>query len=339
MRSDYEMFFDFPQTPAENEWLEERLETLSAKESIILSAAIQRNPPESILDTINLLATLKDYEIRFPVSSYEDLGKHYLAEAGLHLPELALAHTDMEALGCAFEDSHPGLFVGDYYVMYPEESEKLVYDGTNLAAFKDDEWSVKVKIASAEKPDGVWVRLPDYEDSPDGPRDEISTAVRELGAKSIDGCFILDARCILPEAGNLMEQYSDAAELVYDGNNLGYALDERAQGMRGFDQKLAAVLEYEGCQTLRDVIRCADEIRQYSFVTKDKLVEYATSELKKAGAPEALIAGGVFDLDGFAKESLAQNGYQLDSTGQVYVKLREEEQRMSEAPMMPQFQM
>jgi len=324
------MFFDFPQTPAENEWLKERLETLSAKESIILSAAIQRNPPENVVDAINLLASLQDYDIRFPVSSYEDLGKHYLVEADLHLSELALAHTDMDALGRAFEDSHPGLLIGDYYVMYPGNARITVYNGTNLAAFKDEDWSVKVRIASAANPDGVWVRLPDYEDLGGGPRDEISIAVRELGVKSIDGCSILDARCILPEAGNLMEQYSDAAELVYDGNNLGYALDERAQGMRGFEQKLAAVMEYENCQTLQDVIRCADEIRQYSFVTKDKLEEYATSELKKAGAPEALIVGGVFDLEGFAKESLTQSGYQLDCSGSVYIKPRQPEQEQQE---------
>lgn len=333
MNTDYNEFFHLPHTRAEGDWMEERLSTLSAKESIILAAARQRNPPETAADAINLLASLQDYEICFPAHGYEDLGKFYLTDANLDLPELVLAHTDMEALGVAFEDSHPGLFIGDCYVMYPTGEQQKPYDGTNLATLKDEDWSVKVKLASPAKPEGVWLRLPDYSDANDGAPDEAALALRELGVQSVSKCTLVDAKCIFPEAGNLMEQYDDPVDLIYDGNNLGFLLDERAQGMLGFEQKLAAVIEYEDCQTLKDVIACADEIRKYSFVMADKLEDYAKTELKKAGAPEALIDGGLFDLTGFAEDSLERSGYRLDRTESVYLKPRQQEQQMTQGAM------
>ena len=69
MNSDYAIFFEFPQTPRENEWLKERMETLSAKESIILAAAQERHPPENVEDAINLLVSLRDYNIFSPAVS------------------------------------------------------------------------------------------------------------------------------------------------------------------------------------------------------------------------------------------------------------------------------
>ena len=130
-----------------------------------------------------------------------------------------------------------------------------------------------------------------------------------------------------------MEQYDDIVELICDGNNLGFLRDVRAQGMQGFEQKLAAAMEYEDCQTLKDVIDCADEIRRFSFVTTDKLEDYARSELKKAGVPEALIEGGLFDLEGLARDSLDQNGYRLDRTGSVYLKPRQQGQELAQGAM------
>jgi hypothetical protein len=32
----------------------------------------------------------------------------------------------------------------------------------------DNDWSVKLKLASRHAPDGVWLRLPDYEELNDG---------------------------------------------------------------------------------------------------------------------------------------------------------------------------
>jgi len=338
MNVDYNAFFRLPHTKAEGDWMEERLSTLSAKETILLAAAQQMYPPKTVCDAINLLASLGDYKICYPARGHEGLGRFYLARAKLELPELVLAHTDMEALGIAFEDEYPGVFVGDCYVMYPAEKQQTLYNGTNLETLKDDGWSVMVKLSSSAKPEGVWLRLPDSSLVDDGAPDESEVALHELGVDTFSRCKLLDARCIFPEAGNLMEQYDDPVELIIDGNNLGFLLDEQAQGMQEYVTKLVAAMEYEDCRTLKDVIGCADGIRRYSFLMADRLSEYARSELKKAGAPEMLIEAGLFDMVGFARDSLEQNGYRLDRTGSVYIKPREQEQRQ-EQDMPPMQQM
>lgn len=326
MSRDHSELLNIPHTSDEHEWLEERLYTLSARESVVLAAAREQTPPETAKDAINIMASLRNYGICGPASDCGDLGWLYLAETKLALPDMVIAYTDMDALGAAFADMHPGSFIGNFYVMYPDTPAEKPYDGTNLATLKDDDWSVRVKLASAQRTDGVWLRLPDYELTNAGSPGECEMTLHELGVESFHACKILDARCILPEVGNLMEQYDDAAELVIDGNNLGYLLDERAQGMKSYGRKLAAAMEYEGCATLKEVIACAEGIRKYSFVTTDKLEDYARSELLKAGAPEALIDGGVFDMEGFAKEFLEENGYLLDGTGNIYLKFRQEQE-------------
>lgn len=331
MSSEYANFFDLPRTPKEKEWLEERLSTLSAKESVILAAAVQRHPPETAMDAINLLSELWNYDVIGPVNSYEELGRFYLTAAGLELPELVLEHTDMEALGVAYEDAHPGLFVDSCYVMYPTGEQQKPYDGTNLSTIKDEDWSVKVKLVSPAKSDGVWLRLPDHPGCLS--MAELDIALLALHVEELGQCTIADAKCILPDAGDLIAQYDDPAELFHDGNSLGYLLDERGQGMQGFEQKLAAAMEYDDCRTLKDVIGCADEIRRFSFVMTDKLEDYAKSELKKAGAPEMLIEAGLFDLKGFAEDSLEQSGYRLDRTGSVYLKPRQQEQELTQGAM------
>lgn len=336
LKKEYDELLRLPHTEAEREWLVERLETLSERSSIVFDAARQRNPPKTAMDAINLLATLRDYRICCPASCYESLGRSYLDEAELELPELVLAHTDMETLGCAFEDAHPGLFIGGCYVMYPEKQEEAPYDGTNLETLKDDDWSVKVQLASSRKPDGVWLRLPDHACANNGTSDEIAVALRALGVDDLCQCTILDARCVFPEAGDLMEQYDDPDELIRDGGDLGCLLGARPAGMKSYERKLAAVMEYEGCATLKDVIACADEIRKYSFVTTDKLEDYARSELLKAGVPEVLIEAGLFDIEDFARASLEQNGYRLDRSESVYLKPRQEQELTQGAMTMQQ---
>ncbi|MBR0311285.1 MAG: hypothetical protein IJQ98_02720, partial [Oscillospiraceae bacterium] len=66
MNVDYNAFFRLPHTKAEGDWMEERLSTLSAKETILLAAAQQMYPPKTVCDAINLLASLGDYKICYP---------------------------------------------------------------------------------------------------------------------------------------------------------------------------------------------------------------------------------------------------------------------------------
>lgn len=148
---DYDTFFHLPHTRAEGDWMEDRLKTLSATETIILAGALQQNRPETAVDAINLLATLNEYCVRFPATDIESLAQFYFAQNSLKLPDLVLKHTHMEPLGIAFQDEHPGVFVADYYVMEPADPTRKTYDGHNLDDIKDWSWNVKIRLTSLKK--------------------------------------------------------------------------------------------------------------------------------------------------------------------------------------------
>ena len=306
----FEALNRLPSTPQEMMWLRERMETLSVKESLILSAALMGKPACDARDVINIFQTMSDYEVCYPAGSYEALGRFCL-RYDAQLPQELGDYIDLEQLGKNYEDEHPGAFIGNCYVEYSYQGPATRYDGTNLAACVDDGWSVKVKLASERCPDGVWLRLPDYEDANDGRPDEMRITLDELGVKGVDECTLLEARCILPEVGDLTEQYDRASDLVYDGQNLGFVLDERGQGMQNFMELYAGALEYEDCRTLAEALDIAESLNRYEIIPDVSLREYAEQELKKQGValPESVAAS--FHYEEYAAALLERRGVLL----------------------------
>jgi len=306
-----------PGTSQEEAWLRERMEALSVREGIVLDAAMLKEPPNCKADAINHLLSLSSYEVCFPAGSYRQLGEFSLRHTA-HLPENALPHVKIDRLGELYEDMHPGLFIGTCYVAYPEKPLEPVYDGNGVAIPEDDSWSVKVKLSSPVCPEGVWLSLPDLA-AVLGRPSEVEIALEELCARNLEECTLLDAKCIMPELGDLMKQYESAMELVNDGANLGYILDEQGQGMPHFGERFAAALEYEGCHNLRLALDIAQNLQCYEWKPLEELKELAERELKSRGVTEAFIHSGCIDLEGYGTELLASTGYVPTSDGSAYI--------------------
>ena len=318
----YERLNSLPAAWQESIWIHDRLETLTAKESIILSAAVMRRPPESGADSINHLLSLPDYEVCSPAGSYAQLGQFYL-DYEASVPKKLHAYVDKEQLGRRYEDAHPGLFVGNCYVQYPAKEPSIIYDGTNLGALDDSGWSVKLKLASEQNPDGVWLRLPDYSDTSDERPDEIRLALDELGATTIDNCSVLEAMCVLPEIGNLISQYHSLQDLIYDGQDLGFVLDEQGQGMPDFMERFAAALEYEDCTRLDFALDISQNLACYNFIPADGVKDYAAKCLHSQGMPDDILSSGCVDLEAFAEDMLDQQGYILNRSESAYIARNE----------------
>ena len=124
MMDDFKEFLELPGTPQEQEWLKEQLETLSVRESYALAAVSMGYPPEKAADAIKSILSLPDCTLH-PAGSYEDLGK-YSQKGAASLPEDVLPYVDFDHIGQEFEDEHPGLFIGGYYVEYPKKDRKSV---------------------------------------------------------------------------------------------------------------------------------------------------------------------------------------------------------------------
>lgn len=316
---EFDHLLELPGTPQERAWLEERLETLSVREGYVLAADSMRHPPETAAEVINSIQNLSGCEIH-PAGSYEELGRFSLGQAS-KLPEEVLPYVDFDHIGQKFSDEHPGLFIGSYYVEYPKGLAEPVYCGEGTSLPEDNDWSVMLKLASPAAPEGAWLRLPGYDGKTVESSDEVMLVLDGLRVKSLEDCTLLEARCILPEAGDLMKQYNSIAELIRDGDNLGCALDERGQGEAHWMEKFAAALEYEDCHTLKFALDISQNLHCYEWVPHDKLKEFAADKLRSLGVPEALIQSGNINLVDYAEDLLDTSGY-MEASGETGYLIR-----------------
>ncbi len=96
-----EMILHLPGTAEEKQWLSDHLETLSVRERIVLSAAMAREPPKDMTETVNCLLSLDEYEVRGHVGNYAALGEFFLFDRCV--PQDQQACFDLTALGYAYE--------------------------------------------------------------------------------------------------------------------------------------------------------------------------------------------------------------------------------------------
>ena len=205
---------------------------------------------------------------------------------------------------------------------YPASQPTKLYDGGKLP--ETEGWSVRLKLASEAVPDGVWMRLPDYNEfHEDGPG-ETRLALDELRVKTIQECTLLDARCILPCIRNLASQYADIADLVYDGQELGIILDERGQGSPDFLERFSAALELESCRRLYDALNIASSLSGYDHISKDRFLDKVTEEVnRQEWAKGGDAVKGCFDYAAYAAALAEQQGYQTTEDGLNYIRKRD----------------
>ena len=101
-----------------------RIGTLTADEETILAAIVLRYAPESTEQTMELLDRASEYTILKGVNCYESLGRYYLTHE-TSVPEELYEYMNLDALGCRYEDEHPGVFVGNAYVQYPSQTQTM----------------------------------------------------------------------------------------------------------------------------------------------------------------------------------------------------------------------
>ena len=344
----------------EHQWLLDRLETLSVKEQAQLAAAIisrgqlkalsekageerelavRKMDPNTAKDAVNLLLSLPGYEVICPAGAYEQLGESYLRyEAGR--PDL-IPYANLEQIGWNYEDSHLGIFIGNCFVVLPRQEPRQFYDGTNLDKLPDTDWSLRLKLASPAVPEGVWLCLPDSTINEEGRMDEIRLALRELKVKTVQECRLLDVRCSLPELSVGLDEYQDLADLIYDGNDLGYVLQEQGQGEPHFLEKFRAALEYEQCHELKLALDIALNLNCYDYCPASDVERFGEEVLQKQGETvfrDPVLQGGI-DLKAYGEVQLEQQGYLLNTAETGYIRRNGQEFRHERTEPQPEFGM
>ena len=310
----FKELLELPGAPQERAWLEERLEMLSVWEQYVLAAVSVQCPAKNAADVINGLQNLSGYKVRL-AGSDEELGR--LSFQCMEAPEAVLPYVDLERLGRQYRDAHPGVFVGNCYVEYAAEPPRTVYFGLAPGLPEDSGWSARVKLASPAVPEGVWLRLPDFPEAEGA--SEIDLVLDALQVPDLESCTLLDARCILPEAGDLMAQYRDVQELIEDGNALGCVMDEQGQGEAHWRKRFAAALEYEDCHTLKFALDISQNLRCYDWMPLDAVKLFAHDQLYMRLVPRELLDSGCIDLTSYGEALLRNFGYTRNSGGTGFI--------------------
>ena len=105
-----------------------RPDALSDDEKTILSAVVlQKGEAEAGEIFRESPEHLRDYTILKGVNSYAALAD---TTSPTRLPsrEELYEYMDLDALGCRYEDEHPGVFIGSDYVCYPAEEQDLTME-------------------------------------------------------------------------------------------------------------------------------------------------------------------------------------------------------------------
>ncbi len=306
-----------PGTQQEQVWLQERLETLSVKESIVLKAIFQKALPKNKAEAVNALLSMYRYDVCFPAANYKQLGRFYLRHE-CSIPEDALWYADLDKMGHFYEEKAPGVFMGNCYVIDPRGPNAPEYDGNGALIPEDNDWCVKVKLSSPACPEGVWLRLPDWSGSTGQP-DEVALLLDELKVRSLDSCTLLEAKCILPDLDSLMEQYDDIVDLVNDGNDLGYVLAEQGMGALHFMERFTAALEYENCRSLQFALDISQNLDCYEWKSCSELPALARQTLKRSGVPDEVLDSGAINLKGYGEDLLESAGYRLTRNRSGYI--------------------
>lgn len=321
-RNDFSFLFTLPGEQRERQWVQHHLETLSVREGIALAAAVQRRPPKNTVGAINRIRVSQEYVVRPNLGNYAALGEKFLRDSAT-MPGDAVSYADLSKFGEQYEDAHPGLFVGNCYVEYPEYTYASTYHQGGL--LQDDyTWSVKLKLASPAVPEGVWLRLPGaYLEGDETSVDE-TLALQELHVQRWGECTLLEARCFFPQIKDLAAQYSELSDLIYDGTELGLIVRESCINAPDFMERYTAALELEDCHDLRLALDISNNTQCYDWFPCDAPGKFAEAHLRRAGVSKDLIRSGNIDLDRYGSYLLTCMGYTPSSDGSGYIRRNNE---------------
>ena len=311
----FDELLSLPHTEAQRIWLRMGLERLSVRESAVLTALLSWKEPKTATDVLNLLLNIDQCEVYSPVSNHADLGRRYLQEENVRLPDGAAEFTDMKKLGHICERKFPGQFVDDCYVLRPRYPLREPYSGRNH--MPDEGWNIRVKLESEFCPEGAWIHFPDYSFAEGEMSGEIGIALRWLGVEDMSECRIMDAQCDVPGVGDIPAQYDSVEALLYDANNMGFLLEERGQGAFDFRETFSAALKYENCSTLAEAVSIGENLSSYDIIKAENLPEFARKELENSDVPPEIREA--VNLEQYGRRLLLGRGYRESQYWTLFV--------------------
>jgi hypothetical protein len=252
----------------ETAYLERRFAEMSVRERYLLEGAARLQSIDTAADMINLTEQLDSFSLCLGATDDAALGA-YVARCRERIPKKQIPLLDTARWGRDLRERHDGVFTSGGFVEQTSPLRQIYAAGDSLSKLTAGDAAMRLKVASAHCPDGVWLMLPDHEPITGEP-DERAAAREVLGVTGWDGAVLLEAKCCLWNITNPARQYATLEQLIDAGNNLGYVLEEQGQGMTCFDEYFRAAMELEGCTRLDEALDISQNLNCYDFIPAEE---------------------------------------------------------------------
>lgn len=183
---------------SEHDWLEQRLESMTAKEELLFRGAMQIESPRDIQTTIQILQGLDHYQLLYGAEDDVLLGRFVMEH--IHTPtHAARGYLDPEIVGAAYREHGSGSFVENHYVERLNPDRPLPEVNPNMPLPNTGEYAIRIKLVSRNNMEGVWIGFPDTGEYMDAVHpDELLLGLDALQAETLDQCMAVDVDCALP---------------------------------------------------------------------------------------------------------------------------------------------
>ena len=310
---------------SEHDWLEQRLESMTAKEELLFRGAMQIESPRDIQTTIKILQGLDHYQLLYGAEDDVLLGRFVMEH--IHTPtHAARGYLDPEIVGAAYREHGSGSFVENHYVERLNPDRPLPEVNPNVPLSITGEYAIRVKLVSRNNMEGVWIGFPDTGEYMDTAHpDELLLGLDALQAETLDQCMAVDVDCVLPQITDILNQYDSAGELVRHAIDFGYVWAEQGQGEPHWMEKWQCVMELEDCHRLDLALDLAQNLHCYEFIPRGvDLAQYGMDLARKEGVlgQDPLLIQ-CFDSVAYAQHHMAKYG--LSATDHGYAARNEQE--------------
>lgn len=305
---------DLPGRQDELLFLETRFAEMSVLEQCQMEGAGQLESIETAADLINLTAQLYKFDFHLGAVDHKTLGL-FVAEFRMKSTPHQYPFLDFERLGSYYHEEHGGTFTIAGYVE-PSDTCFELYHGDNLAPM--DMTCIRIKLASKECPNGVWLNLPDERINNDEPH-EFDVALDALKVPNWNRTIALETRCCFENLQNLAEQYDSVENLISDANNFAYVYEEAGQGQCCFYEHFRAAMELEGCTRLDHALDISQNLHCYDFVPCEEHWEkFGCSLARQNGIiREKSLLAAYFDYAAYAATEIERQGLAPCSHGYI----------------------
>lgn len=302
---------------SDHDWLEMRFANMTAKERLLFTGAFNRERPREVGHTMRLANQLSCYDLYYGAGDLETLGRFVMEH--LEQPSAAaLPFLDPEQVGAAYHQKIKGVFCGGHYVRMVMLTSPFIEDSPTLQQPVTGDYAIRVKLASRENMEGVWVGFPDTIDDMDAAHpDELLLGLDALHADTLSECIVLEVDCCLPQLLDIPAQYASAGELVRHAIDFGYVWAEQGQGEPHWLDKWQAVLELEDCHRLDQALDYAQNLQHYAFVPRGiDLAEYGRELAIRDGViPKSGLLADCFDSRAYVEAYMKQHGLSATDHG------------------------